>query len=214
MINYLRGKVLEIRGDHLVLDVSGVGYKVENHAPFRLGLEGQEVALHIYTHVKETELRLFGFSSYLELTLFEHLLDVSGVGPKSAMAVISNYSARQILHAIKTADASGIRVKGVGAKTLAKIVIELKGKTEDVERMLIQHERQVAVGKATETNAIDTAPSSKVELSGTYDSDLASALANLGYKPHDFSPILPKVDLDKPFAEQIKQALQLLRGLL
>jgi Holliday junction DNA helicase RuvA len=106
--------------------VNGVGYKIE------MGdidmLVGQEASLYIHTHVREQELRLFGFKKSQELDLFERLLDVSGVGPRGAMAILSNIGFEKILNAIESENPHGLKAPGIGIKTAQKILLELKGK--------------------------------------------------------------------------------------
>lgn len=191
MIARLTGKIAELRDNYLILDVHGVGYKVENFAPYRLGLEGMEVVVEIYTHVREEEIRLFGFANRAELELFEKLLTVSGVGPKSAMLLTSNYSPRQISSAIERGDQAALLVKGIGAKTIAKILIELKGK----------------VNLAT---AADDTDSQTVTQPVEPVNELTEALLGLGYKLEEVKRILPEVKPDLPFAQQVKQALALI----
>jgi len=189
MIANLTGKITVIKNNYLVLEVNGVGYKVENYAPYRLGLEGAEVKLEIYTHVSERELRLFGFGNINELELFEKLLGVSGVGPKSAMILISTFSVRQIVEAIINKDPSTIVTKGISSKTSAKVIIELSGKVENF-----------TLGEANKSKSISLRP----------ESDLISALENLGYLHKDFSEILKQVDNNLAFSAQLKMALALL----
>ncbi len=199
MITQLTGKITEMQSDYLILDVNGVGYKVESFAPFRLGLEGTEVQIRTYTHVRETELRLFGFANAAELELFERLLQVSGVGPKTAMLLVSNFSVKYIIQAVQIEDPKALAVKGVGTKTLAKVVIELKGKLTDLASRL-----------GTDNGESYSTGNSQLTLEAKH-SDLSAALDSLGYKPLDYKDILEKIDSDGTLANQVKQALQLLR---
>lgn len=199
MIGKLTGKVEELALDYLILDVNGVGYKVESYAPYRLGLEGRDVALYIHTHVKETELRLFGFQTKLELGLFELLLGVSGVGPKSAMLICSHYSPEQLRQAAVEGDAGRIKVKGVGKKTVSKIMLELKDKLGN----LVAN----AGGGSEVPKFVKAEPKSEVEEEQT---ELQLALTSLGYSAQEVRNIEAKVDTSVAFSEQIKQALQLL----
>lgn len=130
MIGFLRGKALIIKDNTLILDVSGVGYKVLTPLPFLLSLEeGQEVSLHIHTHVREDQLTLFGFKDANDLFLFEKLTSVSGIGPKGALSMLSVHSPSSIAHAVENGDAGALSsTPGVGKKTAEKIIIELKGK--------------------------------------------------------------------------------------
>lgn len=199
MIIKLKGKIDFLGNNFLIMMVGGVGYKVESAAPFRLGLEGTETEIYTYTHVAERELRLFGFGSLQELELFEKLLTVSGVGPKSAMLLVSSYSVRQITAAIKFAQPERLVVKGVGSKTLAKIIIELRGKLDNLLPEIPGDQAQTV---STELTEEDVSP----------DQDLISALNSLGYKEFDYRSILSKIDKEQSISQQLKQALQLLRG--
>jgi holliday junction DNA helicase RuvA len=130
MIGYLSGTVINIRGDHLTLLISGVGYKVL--APLSLLVSTQEnktLSLHIHTHVREDQLSLFGFQDESELFVFEKLISVSGIGPKSALSMISTNPPSSLAQAIESGDVATLsRTPGVGKRTAEKIIIELKGK--------------------------------------------------------------------------------------
>ncbi len=196
MIYYLEGKITTIALDFLVVDVNGVGYKVESNAPYKFGLVDTNVKVYTYMHVSENDQRLFGFINPAELQLFKKLLQVSGVGPKSALAVTSIYSPSQLAQAVDRGDSSMIKVKGLGTKTIAKIIIELKGKLDDI---------------TVNSNEVGTGVMETSETVSTNSSEFESALLNFGYKAKEIEEIAKDIDYDLPFAEQIRQALQLLR---
>ncbi len=203
MIRLLAGEIKVMKGDYLILLVGQVGYKVESMAPFRLGLVGNSVELYIYTHVRETELRLFGFASMDELEMFERLLSVSGIGPKSALLIMAEHSPARIVHAVKLADPTVLRVKGVGSKSLAKIVIELKGKLDDF------------VGLTEGGDATLDEQSGRFVHTGAgnqEDSELFSALENLGFSSEQIKQVIESVPKDETLGQQIKAALSLLRN--
>jgi Holliday junction DNA helicase RuvA len=129
VIAFLRGLVLTKGPSRLVIDVQGVGYDV--HVPlstyYELGEEGSPVALRIHTHVREDALQLFGFITELEQQVFEHLIAISGIGPKLAVAVLSGIEPRELVAAVQRADVARLtRVPGIGRKTAERIVLELK----------------------------------------------------------------------------------------
>lgn len=130
MIGFLRGNVLIIKENILILDVGGVGYKILAPLPLLLSLSvGEELSIHIHTHVREDQLTLFGFKDEHDLFLFEKLTSVSGIGPKSALSMLSVHSPSSIAHAVESGDAGALSsTPGVGKKTAEKIIIELKGK--------------------------------------------------------------------------------------
>lgn len=131
MIAYLRGKIRARDLGSVVLDVTGVGYKVfvPNSVLSTVGEVGTETELLIHTHVREDILALYGFSSQKELSTFELLITISGVGPKLALSVLSAISADDLEKAIASGSADMLtRISGVGKKTAERITMELKDK--------------------------------------------------------------------------------------
>ena len=129
MIAFLRGRVLEKGPSRIVIDVQGVGYEV--HVPlstyYDIGEEGADVAVRVYTHVREDALQLYGFLTDLERQMFERLIAVSGIGPKLAVAVLSGLDTRDLVAAVQRADVARLTtIPGVGKKTAERIVLELK----------------------------------------------------------------------------------------
>ncbi|MEK7063149.1 MAG: Holliday junction branch migration protein RuvA [Patescibacteria group bacterium] len=134
MIGSLRGTVCgHIRGQVLI-DVGGVGYRVGVTADSLTSLvEGQEVLLWTHMAVRETAQDLYGFRTQEELLWFEMLLTVSGVGPKSALAIMSAVDTATLESAIARRDLSALAAPGVGKKTAEKIVLELREKVGSIE---------------------------------------------------------------------------------
>jgi holliday junction DNA helicase RuvA len=132
MIGYLKGKVISQDLKSVILDVSGVGYKVHtNTAVLEKDLE-QAQEFWTYLAVRENALDLYGFKTKEELAFFELLVSsVSGIGPKTAMTIMSVASLSNLRHAIRTGDTSHLtKVSGIGKKNAEKIVLELKDKLE------------------------------------------------------------------------------------
>ena len=133
MISLLRGKVASKQAGNIVIDVGGVGYEVTIPIDTytKAGEAGAEVKLHIYTHVRENTLALYGFAQRPDKDLFVRLLDVSGIGPRLAMALLSRLSASELAGAIRAGEYKPlVRAPGVGKKTAQRIVLELKEKLE------------------------------------------------------------------------------------
>lgn len=130
MIGSLAGKVELFDSSSILLDVNGVGYKVLVPLSVQIKLkQGASSKLYIYTHVRDDELTLFGFLEKEDLRLFEYLISVSGVGPKTALSIFSVGERSQIISAILSADVSFFTsVPRLGTKNAQKIIIELKGK--------------------------------------------------------------------------------------
>lgn len=164
MIAHLRGTVVEMGADQVVVDVGGVGYAVAIPAETRdrLGEPGREAALHIHTHVRENVIALFGFHDRGDKELFELFVGVSGVGPRLALALLSGLPASDLLAAIREGDAKRlVRIPGVGKRTGERIVLELKGKIDKL--------------------AIDGGDSA--DGAGAIEEDVITALINLGCSP-------------------------------
>jgi Holliday junction DNA helicase RuvA len=166
VIASLRGKLLAKNAELAVIECAGVGYGVfmAVGALAKLGQVGNEVQILVHTHLTHDALRLFGFSDESEKHVFEILISTSGVGPKLALAILSILSPDELAGAVATADKSILtRVPGVGAKKAERLLVDLKGRLDDV-----------AIGpmrpQIPRTSVLD---------------DLVSALVNLGYQPKD-----------------------------
>ena len=170
MIAYLRGRVIEIGAETLVLEVGGVGYELYCSAQvFSKARFGAEMEIYVSMHVKEDGITLFGFDSPKEKQLFARLTSVSGVGPKSAMGIFTSMTADEAAEAIMLADVKKLsKAKGMGKKTAEKIVLELHGKISAAEVMSKSGDFSVAM------------PGGGEKLSET-DEEAVSALQNLGF---------------------------------
>ncbi len=131
MYDYVRGRLASKKPTQVVVDVAGVGYKLD--VPLssfeRLGDVGQETRLFTHLHVREDALRLYGFATEAERAMFELLIGVKGVGPALALSILSGVSAEQLAEAISLRDTAQIQaIKGVGKKTAERLVVELKEK--------------------------------------------------------------------------------------
>ena len=159
MIAHLRGRVLEKHPTRVIVETAGVGYEL--HVPLSsfsaIGEPGSEVALRVHTHVREDAIQLFGFATPLELSLFDRLVAVSGIGPRLALSLLSGIAPEELVQAVATSDVARlVSIPGIGKKTAERIVLELKDK----------------LGGMT--------PSGASAADGTR-ADLVSALVNLGY---------------------------------
>lgn len=174
MIALLRGQVFEKQPNRLIVDVAGVGYDVQVPLStfYTAGEPGSEIALRIHTHVREDQLALYGFATVLELTMFERLIGVSGIGPKLALSVLSGIESRDLVGAIQRNDLARLTaIPGVGKKTAERMCVELR------DRM---PKAVVAAG----------APPMPGD---TLRDDLVSALSNLGYHRQAIDKSLDKL---------------------
>jgi holliday junction DNA helicase RuvA len=160
VIGYLRGRVVRSTGEQVVVEVAGVGYVVSIPATARekVGPAGGQVELHVHTHVREDQLALFGFGSPDELDLFEHLIQVDGVGPKVGLAILSVASVEVLKRAILQEDVGPIRrAPGVGPRTAQKVIIDLKPRLEAEAAMLAVPRAAAAAGDGEAPRAVETA---------------------------------------------------------
>lgn len=159
MIAYVRGRVLTIGVESMIIDVNGLGYEVYcSGAAMRKAVVGEPIELHTHLQVKEDGVTLFGFDSVKEKEIFLKLITVSGVGPKLGITVLSSLSADDLAQAVFTADVKRLSaVKGLGKKTAEKIVLELHGKISAAEIMGASGETPSAasVSAPTKLSAID-----------------------------------------------------------
>ena len=161
MIAHLRGRLISKHPNQAIVEAAGVGYDVTISIPTFTDLPatGSDVALFIHTHVREDALALFGFLRAEEKQLFEKLLQVSGIGPKLAVTILSGMPAPEMVAAIRAGDIARLtRIPGIGKKTAERMVLELRDKLE----------------------AFGAAPVAK--LGTPVEDDVISALVNLGYQ--------------------------------
>ncbi len=191
MIGSLRGKIILKTEKFILVETGGVGYKV-NVSPDLLSKSkkvGEEIMLFIHTHVREDSLDLFGFLSLEELELFEMLINVSGIGPRSALAILSIATIPTLRRAISTGDTSYLtKISGIGKKTAEKIVIELRDK--------------MGAGAEGERNGMS--------LQGELDA--LEALKSLGYSQNDAREALKKTFGSSDINTKIREALKILGG--
>lgn len=131
MYNYLKGILAETGENYVVIDVNGVGYELcASGATIKsLGKIGDECKVYCYLNVKEDEMSLFGFAEKQEKDLFLKLINVSGIGCKMAISILSSGSMQDIILAISSADVAKLsKIKGIGKKTAERIVVELRDK--------------------------------------------------------------------------------------
>ncbi len=179
MIGFLKGKVLEVDLDAVIVDVGGVGYLVKTMSD--LPSPGSLVSYYIYTYVKEDEISLYGFSDKKTQKVFEYLISVSGIGPRIAVSILSKYNSDEIIKAISTADVDLFTsVSGVGKKGAQKIIIELKTKIGGIEDLdLIEK-----------------------------DSDLINGLTSLGYDKAEIKQALRHLDVDLSDDQKVREIIK------
>jgi holliday junction DNA helicase RuvA len=188
MFSRIKGNLIDLDLKRAVVDVNGVGYKIYisgETVEYLSGNTGKEVTLHTYLAVRENALDLYGFKDEASLNMFELLITVSGVGPKSALAILNVASPKVIEEAVIEEDTSYLtKVSGIGKKSAEKIVLELKGKFKGLES-LIGEKKDVS----KEALVID-------------------ALKTLGYDERTARDAVKKMSKDMSTEEMIKKALR------
>ncbi|MCX8034387.1 MAG: Holliday junction branch migration protein RuvA [Thermodesulfovibrio sp.] len=186
MFEFLKGKIVSIKPDKLIILVGSIGFGVKVPLKtFQFVRNEQEIQIYTSVVIKEETIEIYGFLELYEKELFDELIKISGIGPITAMSIISTYDRDNLENIIEKDDVKSLsRVPGIGKKTAQRILLELKG----------------------------VLPSLKYELDRRYE-DILSALVNLGYKKTDARGVLEKVySKEKDEASIIKECLNLLAG--
>jgi len=160
VIAHLNGVVRRAGADFVVVDVGGVGYMVSVSTSTRqlLPPPGGEIELHIHTHVREDQLALYGFGSAAELDMFEMLIQVDGVGPKVGLNILGAASLEVLKRAIVSEDPAPIRrASGVGQRTAAKVIIELKPRLDAVAEIEAVPRAAALAGDGVVPKAVESA---------------------------------------------------------
>ena len=188
MIYFLRGTVHSFGLDYVIIDCNGVGYYVYFSHQDQITL-GQQLTVYTYQQFREDAQLLFGFLEEKELDLFKNLIGVKGLGPKTAMNMLSYSRYSDIINAIENGEADVLsRIPGLGAKTSKQIILDLKGK-------LVQEDNNGLNGTKS------------VELQ-----EAVAALKNLGYKTYEINAVLPQLKNMEGLSadEYLKAGLKLL----
>ncbi len=185
MIGSIKGTITLKTDKFLIVETGGIGYKiaVSPDVLSRTSKTGGEISLWIHTHVREDSFDLYGFLDYAELEFFEMLINVSGIGPKGALAILGIASIETLKRAIGTGDTSYLtKISGIGKKTAGKIVVELRDKMGDMQ--------------------------SDTSMQGELDA--LEALKSLGYSQGEARDALKKVSPDADINTKIREALKIL----
>lgn len=198
MLAYVKGS-LEMKFDnYVVIDVGGLGYKVfmSEKAIEEVGNIGDIVKVHTHYHVREDDISIYGFLSNEELKMFELLLGVSGIGAKSAITMLSNITPSSFALAVITNDTSKlVKIPGVGAKSAARIILELKDKIKTIEA-------KEDKGSTTVKEAI---------IDDDKAQEAISALQVLGYNKKEIEKVFEKMNTENlSLEDMIRKGLSIL----
>lgn len=182
MYSYIKGTVIEINSNHIVLENNGIGYKINTANPYSFKVN-EEYKIYIYHHIREDESSFYGFKNIEEKDLFLNLTSVKGLGPKTALPMLATGSVSGIMDAINRENILYLKkFPKIGDKVAKQIILDLKGKFKgNIENVVLDN-----------------------------NDELVEVLKGLGYKSSDIVRIIPKVSKDLTIEEQIKEALKLM----
>ncbi len=190
MIAYIKGTIIHKNDKFIILENGDIGYQIfSTEVVLNSAKEGEIIELFIHQQVKEDTLDLYGFSNMDELDFFKHLLSISGVGPRSALAVLSIAKIEDIKQAIYQGDPTLLKkVSGIGQKTAERIVVELK-------------------------NKVSALTSATGEMFKGVSDELIDALEALGYKPNIIRQAISQLPEDvKDLQEKVKATLKIINN--
>lgn len=182
MIGFVRGLVHAYDVDYVLIDVNGIGYRINFNHPESLTL-GKEMTIYTYQNVREDEISLYGFLSLQEYDLFVKLISVKGLGPRIASSILSRASIENIVKAIEDGDVEFMkRMPGVGNKTASQIILDLKGK-------LVSNDNDIEDDRLKEVQ---------------------DALKQFGYKPQEIKPVMKALRNENGSTDElVKKALKM-----
>ena len=200
MYEFIKGTVQYVSPEYVVIENNGIGYQVTVPNPFFYSKDlGQDVIIYTYTYVREDILALYGFSTREEKLLFTKLLNVTGIGPKGALAILASGEPAQVVQAIENEDeAFLIKFPGVGKKTARQMILDLKGKLPNIlpdyfPDLFNPDEQEEGVPKQEEFE------------------EAILALLALGYSEREVKKISPQLKTENLSTDQyIRKGLQLL----
>lgn len=193
MFYYLKGKLAAKRDNFAVIDVQGAGFRVFTSLSSltALGAIGSEVTVHTYMNVREDAITLYGFATEEEKTMFEHLLSVSGIGPKAALSILSVTTPAKLAVAVITNDTDTLtKAQGVGPKAAQRVILELRDKLKEIDAIALEELNQYE--QIGDNNAL---------------SEAVAALMALGYSQSDAQQAVVGLEAETT-EEAVKQGLK------
>lgn len=182
MIGFVRGTVHAYGIDYCLIDVNGIGYRINFNHPESLTM-GQEITIYTYQNVREDEISLFGFLTLQEYDLFVKLISVKGLGPKIASSILGRATTESVIKAIEDGDVDFMkRMPGVGNKTASQIILDLKGKLVETQDAVVDERLK----------------------------DVEEALKQFGYKTQEIKPVIRALKDEKGSTDElVKKALKM-----
>lgn len=202
MYDYLKGQITRITPEYITVEQQGIGWRLFTPNPFAFRLTNEEQQIFLHMHVRDDAHTLYGFKSLDQRELFRKLIQVSGIGPKGALAILASGNPQQVIQAIELEDeAFLIKFPGVGKKTARQMILDLKGKLDGLlERMELP-------------SAEDELPLFGVNPHQHEIEEAILALSSLGYSEKELEKIKPQLNDQDDITtteEYMKYALKLL----
>ncbi len=202
MYDYIMGAVTRVTPEYIVLEQQGIGWQLYTPNPFAFQVKNENVKVYTHLHVREDAHQLFAFKSLDQRELFRKLIQVSGIGPKGALAILASGNPSQVISAIEQEDEKFlVKFPGVGKKTARQMILDLKGK---LDSLMVDIELP---------SAEDELPLFGVNPNKHELEEALLALAALGYSERELTKVRKPLDDDdrlKTTEEYMKQALKLL----
>lgn len=202
MYDYFIGQVVRQNHEYIVVETNGIGWQIYTPNPYAFQLTEKAQQIYVHMHVREDAQQLYGFKTFDERELFRKLIQVSGIGPKGALAILASGNPSQVIAAIESEDeAFLIKFPGVGKKTARQMILDLKGK---LGSLMVNADVQIL----TNTNLSFNFNETEKELE-----EALLALKALGYSEKELSKIKPMLQKNTKLSstdDYMKQALQLL----
>ncbi|WP_019414057.1 Holliday junction branch migration protein RuvA [Paenisporosarcina sp. TG20] len=202
MYDYIKGAITRVTPEFITVEIQGLGWQVFTPNPYAFHVSAESKQIFTYLNVREDAQLLFGFISLEQRELFRKLIQVSGIGPKGALAILASGQPSQVVQAIEREDESFlVKFPGVGKKTARQMILDLKGKLGDLSIDFVMPSREDELHLFPET-------AGKLELEEAF-----LALAALGYSEREITKIRPKLEtLTETLTTDgyMKKALQLL----
>ncbi|MCF7924107.1 MAG: Holliday junction branch migration protein RuvA [Candidatus Izimaplasma sp.] len=181
MYSYIKGQIKEINPKYITVENNGIGYLIQTPNPYNFKVDN-EIIIYLYQKVSDDDISLYGFKTKEARELFMKLISVSGIGPKSAVAILASGPVNSIADAIESGDAKYLqKFPGIGPKSSKQIILDLQGKIE-----------------------LDSTFTSESF------NEVEEALKALGYSPREINKVMKKLDETKSTNELIKDALSLM----
>lgn len=195
MLAYIKGSLEIKNNDYIVIDVGGLGYKVNmpKKTLENVGNIGDKIKVYTYYRVREDDISIFGFNTNEELRMFELLLSVSGVGAKVALTILSNIEIAEFALAVITDDVNKIvKIPGIGKKSAQRIILELKDKLKAQELVEAEGQGETKEARKEENNEAQEEAIAALQILGYSKKDIEKAFAKLANKNVSVEELIKK----------------------